>query len=285
MTLGNMAFRRQALNTEFVGDTRLFSAKYPSDPYDGWLGADSPVMPIDVLKPLLAKAVPDPPISSMGCCVLSKPEPDGVYLITADPAGFGGSGDKSALTVWDALNRREVAFWEDREDPGRFAQRLVNIQRIYNNALLAVESNAMACIAVLKDQNNRNLLWTSRTHPGWYATSKRLQEAEARLVQLLREGDIEILSKGMLHQLVNYDGSRKKRVKGLDGTTHHYDRARTAVMAADILSRRRFTQANIEDNTFDRVSGQLTISDLDSLRSGKAKQAKSLFKPPPRDWM
>jgi hypothetical protein len=44
-----------ALNTEFVGDTRLFSAKYPSDPYDGWLGSLAPVMPTDVLKPLLAK--------------------------------------------------------------------------------------------------------------------------------------------------------------------------------------------------------------------------------------
>ena len=285
MTLSNIAFRRQALNTEFVGDSRLFSAKYPSDPYDGWLGTDSPVMPIDVLKPLLAKAVPDPPLSAMGCCVLSKPEPDGVYLITADPAGFGGSGDKSALTVWDAITRREVAFWEDREDPGRFAQRLVNIQRIYNNALIAVESNAMACIAVLKDQNNRNLLWTSRTHPGWYATNKRLQEAEARLVQMLRQGDIEILSRGMLHQLVNYDGSRKKRVKGADGTTHHYDRARTAVMAADILSRRRFTQANIEQEDFERSPGQLTIADLDNLRSGDVKRAKSPFHPPPRDWM
>jgi len=280
----NMAFRRSALNTEFVGDDRLFCAKYPSDPYDGWLGSLAPIMPVEVLKPALAAAIPDPPISSIGCCVITKPRPNAKYLITADPAGFGGGGDKSALTVWDALERKEVAFWEDREDPGRFAQRLKAIQAYYNDALLAVESNAMACIAVLKDDNTRNLLWTNRNHPGWYATAKRLQEAEARLVQMLRDGDIELFSRGLLHQLVNYDGSRKRRTQGLDGTTHHFDRARTAVMAADILSRRHFTRANIEVPQ-ERTPGQLTVADLDRHKKKLKDDAKSVFRPPPRHWM
>ena len=284
MTHENLAFRRSALNTEFVGDSRLFSSKYPSDPYDGWLGSMAPIMPTDVLKPALARAVADPPLDSVGCCLLDKPMINGKYIITADPAGFGGSGDKSALTVWDAIARREVAFWEDREDPGRFAYRLMRLQGYYNNALLAVESNATACIAVLKDKNCRNLLWTNRNHPGWYATDKRIQEAEARLVQMLRQDDIEIRSRGLLHQLINYDGSRKKRVKGLDGTTHHFDRARTAIMAADILSRRHFTQANIGDER-PRLPGQLSIADLDQHKKKLRSDAMNLFEPPPRDWL
>ena len=284
MTLENLAFRRQALNTEFVGDPRLFSSKYPSDPYDGWLGAFAPVMPTEILKPLLAKAQSDPPVSPIGCCILEKPTATGKYLITADPAGFGGSGDNSALTVWDAIERREVAFWEDREDPDRFATRLMKVQAYYNNALLAVESNAAACIAVLKDVKCKKLLWTNRTHPGWYATNKRLQEAEARLVQLLRDEDLDIRSRGMLHQLVNYDGSRKKRVKGLDGTTHHFDRARTAVMAADILSRRTFTQANIE-KVYERPRGVITIKDLDRHHAKLKRADNNPFQPPPRKWM
>ena len=285
MSLENMAFRRSALNTEFVGDTRLFSAKYPSDPYDGWLGTLTPIMPIDVLKPLLAQAVPDPATGPLGCSVLEMPKPGVKYLITADPAGFGSSGDKSALTVWDAIERKEVAFWEDREDPGRFAARLMIIQKHYNMAMVGVESNATACIAVLKDKRCPGLVWTDRNHPGWYATAKRIQEAEARLVQMLREGEINIRSRGMLHQLVNYDGSTKKRMKGLDGTTHHFDRARTAVMAADILSRRFFTRANIESQPEERIPGQITIRDLDRHKGKRRSEAKSLFKPPPREWM
>jgi hypothetical protein len=160
----------------------------------------------------------------------------------------------------------------------------MRIQQHYNGALLAVESNAMACIAVLKDKRCHNLLWTNRNHPGWYATAKRIQESEAMLVQMLRQEEIDIVSRGMLHQLVNYDGSNKKRVKGHDGTTHHFDRARTAVMAADILSRRHFTRANIKTET-KRPAGQLTIGDLDRYKNKSAKEAKNLFKPPPRDWM
>ena len=114
MSKYNLAFRRRGLNTEFVGDTRLFSCKYPSDAYDGWLGTTNPVMPADVLKPWLAKAKADPGLSRWGCHEFEGPLPGRQYLITADPAGFGSTGDKSALTVWDAVDWKEVAFWEDR---------------------------------------------------------------------------------------------------------------------------------------------------------------------------
>jgi len=279
----NLAFRRRGLNTEFVGDSRLFSCKYPSDPYDGWLGTTNPVMPADVLKPWLAKAKADPQMSAWGCHEFEGPKPGRNYLITADPAGFGSTGDKSALTVWDAVDWKEVAFWEDRETPDRFAQRLKQIQLRYNQALLAVESNATACIAILKDQGTRNLLWTDRNHPGWYATQKRIQESEARLVQMLRERDIVIQSRGTLHQLLNYDGSRKKRVRGEDGILHHFDRARTAVMAADILSKRRFTApAKETDNTY--TNGQVTIRQLDDHKRKKRQGVTSPFSPASQNW-
>jgi hypothetical protein len=283
MSKYNLAFRRRGLNTEFVGDSRLFSCKYPSDPYDGWLGTTNPVMPAEVLKPWLAKAKADPELSPWGCREFESPQPGRRYLVTADPAGFGSTGDKSALTVWDAQEWREVAFWEDRETPDRFAQRLKQIQQRYNQALLAVESNATACIAILKDQSTRNLLWTDRNHPGWYATQKRVQESEARLVQMLRQGDIRIQSRGTLHQLLNYDGSKKKRVKGEDGILHHFDRARTAVMAADILSKRRFNAPVKEtDNTY--TSGQVTIRQLDDHKRKKRQAATSPFSPASQIW-
>ena len=283
MSIHNLAFRRRGLNTEFVGDTRLFSCKYPSDPYDGWLGTTNPVMPAEVLKPWLAEAKADPELSMSGCHEFEGPQPGRSYLITADPAGFGSTGDKSALTVWDAIEWKEVAFWEDRETPDRFAQRLKLIQARYNQALLAVESNATACIAILKDQETRNLLWTDRNHPGWYATQKRVQESEARLVQMLREGDIRIQSRGTLHQLLNYDGSKKKRVRGEDGILHHFDRARTAVMAADILSKRRF-HTTTKETSPTHSAGQVTIRQLDNFKQTKKRAAVSPFKPASLSW-
>ena len=282
MTMENLAFRRLGLETEMGGDPRLFSSKYPSHPYDGWIGSMAPVMPADVLQPMLDRAVNDPDIGPFGVREIEPPRQDGSYLITADPAGFGASGDKSAVTVFDAISRREVAFWEDRETPDRFARRLLRVQERYNGAMLVVESNAPACITLLKDSGAKRLLWTDRNHPGWYATAKRIQEAEAKLVKMLRERDLLLRSRGLLHQLLNYDGSRKKRVKGLDGTTHHFDRARTAVMAADVLSRRNFTATQLRDEPRNRPAGQVTIGDLDLFRRGKRR---GFAKPVPREWM
>ena len=233
---------------------------------------------------MLAAAVNDPPLAPSGCREIEPPVLGEQYIITADPAGFGGTGDKSALTVWDALARKEVAFWEDREPPDRFARRLLRVQERYCRALLVVESNATACIALLKDSGAKRLLWTNRNHPGWYATEKRLQEAEARLVRLLREKDLLLRSRGLLHQLLNYDGSRKKRTKGIDGATHHFDRARTAVMAADVLSRRRFVRGGVEVVP-ERISGQVTIADLDRHNHRVKSQSKNPHAPPPRSWM
>ncbi len=236
-------------------------------------------MPVDVLKPALAKAVNDPGVGSYGCNELDPPKPNTKYIITADPAGFGARGDKSALTVWDAEERREVAFWEEREDPAKFARRLLMVQKYYGGAMLIVESNATACIAILRDSNAKNLLWTDRSHPGWYATDKRIQEAEARLVRMIRQGDIEVRSRGLLHQLVNYDGSRKKRAKGLDGTTHHFDRARTAVMAADILSKRKFNKVQNDVPSSPYVPGQVTIKDLDKIKHSEKMRYRNPYKP------
>ena len=283
MSAYNLAFRRRGLNTEFVGDTRLFSCKYPSDAYDGWLGTTNPVMPAEILKPSLERAKQDQSLGRYACHEFEGPKPGHKYLITADPAGFGSTGDKSAPTVWDALEWREIAFWEDRESPDRFAQRLKTVQKRYLGALLAVESNATACIAILKDQGTRNLLWTDRNHPGWYATSKRLQESEARLVQMLRQHELQIRSRGMLHQLLNYDGTRKKRVRGDDGTVHHFDRARTAVMAADILSRRHFTNAAVSVES-DYLPGHVTIQQLDRHKATKRRAARSLYQPASNIW-
>ena len=283
MNAHNLAFRRRGLNTEFVGDTRLFSCKYPSDAYDGWLGSTNPVMPAEILKPLLDVADQEPSLGPYGCHEFEPPKPGHKYVITADPAGFGSTGDKSALTVWDALEWKEIAFWEDRESPDKFAQRLKTVQKRYLGALLAVESNATACIAILKDQGTRNLLWTDSNHPGWYATQKRLQEAEARLVRMLRERDLSIRSRGMLHQLLNYDGTRKKRVRGEDGTVHHFDRARTAVMAADILAKRHFTQQrSVVESEY--LPGQVTIKQLDRIKSQKIRASKTPFKPASQIW-
>ena len=290
LSIENALFRRAALDTEFVGDPRLFSAKYPSDELDGWLGSLNPTLPADVIKSALEESVRDGGIddAGWGCSEIERPNPFKPYLITADPAGYGASGDPSALTVWDASEGCEVAFWSGREDPGKFATRLMRIQERYRGndprgALLAVESNAGACVATLRDRDCSRLFWSKRQHPGWYANAQRLKEAEGRLVKMLRDGDIIVRSRGTLHQLLDYDGSRRdERKTDSEDEVHHFDRARTVVMAADILSTRRFSEAEPLQEMPKPPPRTLPVALLDMLKEREKADRGSPFRPPTR---
>jgi len=235
MDLDNLFFMRTRLRSEFVGDTRLYSAKYPSDAYDGWIGSQRPMMPEDVLRRLLDSAIEDPQEGSHGCGEFERPMEGREYEIYADPTGFGSVGDPAALTVFDKADLREVAVWSGREAPDRFAVRIQLVSQRYNNARAVVESNHAGCITALKDLNVK--MTYSKRQPGWYATSKRIAQAEFAIVRLLREADLAIRSRAGLQQLLRYDGDFSRREKGDDNEGHHFDRARTYVMAADLLSK------------------------------------------------
>lgn len=285
MTLEALAFRRMGLETEFAGDPRLFSAKYPMSPLDGWLGGGDPIVPADLMEKLLSGSLPEPPLHEVGVHLLEPKRSDGVYLITADPAGYGTKGDPSALVVWDAVNWREVAYWQGREEPGSFAFRLERVQAYYNGALLAVESNAAACIATLRDRGVKNLYWTDRDHPGWYATDKRVQESNGRLIRHLNSREMTIRSKAVLHQLRSYDGQNTRRKVGDDGIRHHFDLVRCAIIAAHVFTKRRFEPVAEVPEVVERQPGQVRMSDLDRFRRRQQAQTTNPFEPPPRSWM
>lgn len=268
-SIGAIQFRRVALRTEFGGDNRLFSSKYPTTPYEGWLGSRNPVMPADVIESAiervrsfgawrsvyddLARAAPDARLD----------EPPGeldrvLRIMTVDPASYGGKGDPSALMSWllDDEGLRDELVWSDREDPGRLARRIMALQEKLSWTvttpgptgdrtrvivpLVVVESNSPACVQSLRDLGCRNLYWTDRNHPGWYATAQRLQVAETRTVRGLREKSLLVRWLAALHQLRNYDGANRQ-AHGRDegGTEHHFDLARCVVMAAHIVGERR----------------------------------------------
>tara|TARA_R110000751_G_scaffold151017_1_gene255972 strand:+ start:522 stop:2162 length:1641 start_codon:yes stop_codon:yes gene_type:complete len=235
MKMANVVFLRARLNSEFVGDSRLFSSKYPSDMYDGWIGSQRPMMPEDILRILLESAREDPIEGSYGCGEFANPIAGHKYEVYADPTGFGSVGDPAALTVFDLETLTEVAVWSGREAPDRFAVRIEQVCKRYNDARAVVESNHAGCITSLKDMHVR--ITYSKRQPGWYATGQRVARAEFDLVRLLREDDLIIRSRSGLQQLLRYDGDFGRRIKGEDGEGHHFDRARTYVMAADMLAK------------------------------------------------
>lgn len=243
LTTGNMVYRRNVL-VEFGGDDRLFRNKYPMSPWDGWLGSFNPVMPEDAIQWLLesfGKSDGDYDFE-LRCNVFESPREGDEYIVTADPHGYGATGDPAAFTVWKKDGRIEVANWEGREDPGLFAERLIHVSKKYNNALLVIESNAAATIATVQRIGYPNIYWTSKDHPGWYATDARLIEAEARTAKILRDKDLIIRSYKTLHQGRDYDGSKRNK---RDGEGGHFDRWRTVIMAADLFLTRLYNSGHV----------------------------------------
>lgn len=237
MDLGNLYFRRMALNTEFAGDPILFTTKYPSHELDGWLGGGNPIVPTKLLLPIREAAVDDPPLDrDLGARVFEPPVFGRQYIVSADPAGFGESGDESCLIVFDAHDNREVAVWAGREMPNEFADRLLAVSDHYNKALIAVESNAEAVVSALYDRGyGSRLYWSRRRHPGWYASTLSVKRAEARLVEMLQAEEITLRSRETVDQLLRYSPeNRSKRTRKTENSASHFDRARAAVIYADV---------------------------------------------------
>lgn len=234
-TLGHISFRRDRLNSEFVGDERLLSSKYPSSPYDGWIGSTRPRIPEAPLLDLLKRSQKDPEADEHGVGVFEVPVEGETYEVIADPTGFGADGDPAALSVFNMRTGDEVAVWSGPEDPDVFAVRVEQVCSYYNNARAVVEANHAGCITALKSLKVR--ITYSKQHPGWWASAQRVAKAEFALVRLLRAGEINIRSQAGIQQLRRYDGSFKRRETGDDGSTHHFDRARVYVMAAERLEK------------------------------------------------
>lgn len=230
----HMKFMRLSLDTEFTGDVELFRHKYPFHPLDGWVFHTTPTIPRDALKALLARSLILP--ESDEVYYFEQPEEDAEcqYLITADPAGFGATGDPSAFTVWNCWDRREAASWSGREDPGLFADRLLRVQKHFGvqRTLLAVESNKGECVAALVAKGAKNLYMNSDSHPGFYATEQVNAECLVALVSMLRAGELHIRARSTLMQLAQWDGKGRKRHSASAEGRHHFDRAVTCRIAA-----------------------------------------------------
>lgn len=263
ITKAHLQFRRDALDTEFHGDIHLFDHKYPPSEYEGWISNKSPVIPLQAVQWLIARQTQtadhvehvyeDPDLDNE----------DRPYLLTCDPAGWGETGDPSALTLWDAWERREVLSWSGREDPGQLAQRIMAIQRRYGvkRTQVAVESNKGECLSALIAYGCPNLYYHNEHSPGFPATTQSNADALTDLVDLLRHQDITIRTQATLHQLLQWDGTgRKRKAKSAEGT-HHFDRAVTCRIAAHIF-RRRPASARPKPKLY---GGGMTAKDLDRL--------------------
>lgn len=244
LQLGHLMFMRRLLKSGMPG-IASFKAKYPFDEYDGWRGADDPIVDPELIHLQLknAKQDSDFPINSRSVRIVEPRAHGHGYWIFCDSNKPGAEGDPSALTVVDKVTSRIVAFWDGREEPDIFAYRVVTLGLEYGgrDCILVFEGNSGEAFTAAKmilanlEVKSAPRLYVGRNGRGWWASDKSLARAHGRLMKIMRDEEFFIPFKSGLHQLLHYDGQKKKRMRNSVGQVHHFDVARTLVMAADLI--------------------------------------------------
>lgn len=160
-------------------DWRL-AQEYPDNADDAFLRSGRPVFDLEGLRNI----VTSPPIErgyldrnrkfvndGGALAVWEFPQPNGKYVIGADPAQGLEHGDYSSAHVINARNYEVVATWHGHVDPDLFGSDiLAGIGNWYNQALVGVESNNHG-LTVLK------ALQQARYFPIYYERTMRTKRA------------------------------------------------------------------------------------------------------------
>ena len=145
--------------------------------------------------------------------VFRPPEKGVKYIIGADVAEGLESGDSSHAKILDT-NLREVACFHGKIDPDHFGKVLVELARIYNDALIVPEINNMGhtTLQAIKESGYLKVFMrevvdevdqTKTTQKmGWQTNVKTKQQMLNRLISVYRDADVEIYDVNTLREML-----------------------------------------------------------------------------------
>lgn len=159
------------------------------------------------------------------------------YLISAD-CSRGDAGSKSAFTVLNLDNLSVDCDYSGLIKPNDFGELLVEVAKIYNNALIAQETNYLGPMVLQKiiDLGYDNIYYTSKINDlivdprtikrgtlydenvvaGFVTSSKNRTVMIEKLVQLVESKEIKIYSRRILDQFLTFKfiGNRAQAEQG-----------------------------------------------------------------------
>ena len=204
-----MLAKRRELRDRFV-------AEYPANDAEAFLTSVRGVFDADALKALLAKlSGVGPDEVRGGLTIWRRPEPGREYVIGADVAEGLPDGDASCAVVLDRESGEEVAELHGRWPAHVFAQRLDELGRLYNAALVGVERNnhGHTVLALLSAQHAYPTLYahrdfyasgSSRSRLGWETNAKTKPVMIDGLAQALAEGFLQVNSVELVKECLTY---------------------------------------------------------------------------------
>ncbi len=152
------------------------------------------------------------------------PDPDGRYVIGADPAEGNPTSDDSSLTVMDVDTGEEVAALADKVQPTVFASYIQMISEYYGNAPVLVERNnhGHAVILWLTDNTSVTLVQGLDGRVGWLSSTRGKADMCTAVAEAIRPAvqSVVIRSRETYLQLCSIEGATLRAPSG-----SHDDRA------------------------------------------------------------
>ena len=263
ITYLNLAFRRQEISSDkkIRRNPELFEVWYPSDPITCWVVPGGAAIPSQALL-RHERSILTPWRPPDGCYQeYANPKPGARYVLAADPAGFGMSGDEASFVVLECwIDSIEVVaeYSTARSNTIEFAHKICQVAKRYNDAFTAVESNgvgmgALSILAMASEKTGtvlvtpmgeevrvhiKNLVWSGKNDnqvPGIPSSAGYKKASMAYLVDALLD-TLVLRSEALFEQLRTY--KRDKEVEDSEQTKilnpgtvgkkrrakHHWDR-------------------------------------------------------------
>lgn len=232
ITHANLSWRRLKISEySKTSDSALtpeerFKQDFPSYPEEAFLSTGRPVFDMDKLKNLINEYRSDPPqvravkftkpylsMYPKFLTVLEIPKDGSRYFIGADVAEGIEGGDASHAKILDQ-NLNEVAFFHGHLDPDHFGKVLVELAKIYRNALIVPEMNNMGhtTLQAIKEEDYLRVYMREVTDEiedhketskmGWRTTSATKQKMLNGLIAAFRDDEINIRDVDTLREML-----------------------------------------------------------------------------------
>ncbi len=130
------------------------------------------------------------------------PQPGHEYIVGVDPAGGGAQGDYSCAQVMDRESGMQCAELHGHYPPRELANKLLELGREYNGALLAVESNnhGHGVLAHLKERQYPNMYFR-RGQAGWVTNQVTRPAMLEALAEAVGQSPEKFTSPRLLNEL------------------------------------------------------------------------------------
>jgi hypothetical protein len=225
-----LTWRRYVIRNDLRNDLLLFHQEYPTTPEEAFLSTGKNVFPASHLKHcyrpmegLKGRLVNDNGTMRFQrdifgeLTIFREPSDDtdwGRYVVSGDPTRTT-EGDYAVAQVINRRTWEQVAVLRLRCDPNTFGERLMDLAKWYNMALINAEITGpgYATIAVIIKSNYPHL-WqrqladqmdgTFTTRWGWNSTAQTKPEYVGNLLKAVVDHAVTIHDAQTFHEMINY---------------------------------------------------------------------------------